>query len=100
MRPDVTDPAKLDYAPRRLRQRRFTLWASPLRDFAVILLMVLAIVGGVTLVGFLLLRMWIPNLFPDFKEGMVHKTVDGTKKEVKDELKMYVTEARFMTPGS
>src|SRR6185437_15660624 len=36
------------------------------------------------------------NLFPDFKEGMVHKTVDGTKKEVKDELQMYITEARFM----
>ena len=36
------------------------------------------------------------NLFPGFKEGMVHKTVDGTKKEVKDELQMYITEARFM----
>ena len=36
------------------------------------------------------------NLFPDFKEGMVHKVIDGTKKEVKDELQMYVTEARFL----
>lgn len=35
------------------------------------------------------------NIFPSFKEGMVHKTVDGTKKEVKDELQMYITEARF-----
>ena len=36
------------------------------------------------------------NLFPAFKEGMVHKIIDGTRKEVKDELQMYVTEARFM----
>ena len=36
------------------------------------------------------------NLFPTFKEGMVHKVIDGSKKEVKDELQMYVTEARFM----
>ncbi len=36
------------------------------------------------------------NLFPGFKEGMVHKIIDGSKKEVKDELQMYVTEARFM----
>src|SRR6476469_2597941 len=36
------------------------------------------------------------NLFPNFKEGMVHKIIDGSKKEVKDELQMYVTEARFM----
>ncbi len=36
------------------------------------------------------------NLFPGFKEGMVHKVIDGTRKEVKDELQMYVTEARFM----
>ena len=27
---------------------------------------------------------------------MVHKIIDGSKKEVKDELQMYVTEARFM----
>jgi len=27
---------------------------------------------------------------------MVHKTVDGVKKEVKDDLQMYITEARFM----
>src|SRR6185312_6030005 len=36
------------------------------------------------------------NLFPSFKEGMVHKIIDGSKKEVKDELQMYITEARFM----
>jgi len=36
------------------------------------------------------------NLFPGFKEGMVHKIIDGSKKEVKDELQMYITEARFM----
>ena len=36
------------------------------------------------------------NIFPGFKEGMVHKIIDGSKKEVKDELQMYVTEARFM----
>jgi hypothetical protein len=36
------------------------------------------------------------NLFPTFKEGLVHKIIDGSKKEVKDELQMYVTEARFM----
>jgi hypothetical protein len=35
------------------------------------------------------------NLFPSFKEGMVHKIIDGTKREVKDELQMYITEARF-----
>jgi hypothetical protein len=36
------------------------------------------------------------NLFPGFKEGMVHKIIDGSKKEVRDELQMYITEARFM----
>jgi hypothetical protein len=36
------------------------------------------------------------NLFPTFKEGMVHKIIDGSKKEVKDSLQMYITEARFM----
>jgi hypothetical protein len=36
------------------------------------------------------------NLFPTFKEGMIHKIIDASKKEVKDELQMYVTEARFM----
>ena len=36
------------------------------------------------------------NIFPGFREGMVHKIIDGSKKEVKDELQMYVTEARFM----
>ena len=36
------------------------------------------------------------NLFPAFREGMVHKIIDGSKKEVKDELQMYITEARFM----
>jgi hypothetical protein len=35
------------------------------------------------------------SLFPGLTEGMTHKTVDGAKKEVKDELSMYVTEARF-----
>ena len=36
------------------------------------------------------------SLFPRFTEGTVHKIVDGTRKEVKDELQMYITEARFM----
>lgn len=36
------------------------------------------------------------NLFPTFAEGTVHKIIDGTRKEVKDELQMYITEARFM----
>src|SRR6185437_8036095 len=36
------------------------------------------------------------NLFPTYKEGMIHKIIDGSKKEVKDELQMYITEARFM----
>lgn len=36
------------------------------------------------------------SLFPSFTEGMVHKIIDGTRKEVKDELQMYITEARFM----
>jgi hypothetical protein len=35
------------------------------------------------------------SIFPSFKEGMVHRTIDGVKKEVKDELQMYITEARF-----
>jgi hypothetical protein len=35
------------------------------------------------------------NLFPAFQEGMVHRVIDGTRKEVKDELQMYITEARF-----
>ena len=35
------------------------------------------------------------SLFPNFAEGTVHKVVDGVKKEVKDELSMYITEARF-----
>ena len=35
------------------------------------------------------------SLFPKFEEGMVHKVIDGSKKEVKDELQMYITEARF-----
>ena len=35
------------------------------------------------------------SLFPKFSEGMIHRIVDGSKKEVKDELQMYVTEARF-----
>jgi hypothetical protein len=36
------------------------------------------------------------TLFPTFSEGMVHKIVDGTRREVKDELQMYITEARFL----
>jgi hypothetical protein len=36
------------------------------------------------------------NLFPTFAEGTVHKIIDGTRKEVKDALQMYITEARFM----
>ena len=35
------------------------------------------------------------SLFPSFTEGMVHRIIDGTRKEVKDELQMYITEARF-----
>jgi hypothetical protein len=36
------------------------------------------------------------SLFPAFTEGTVHKIIDGTRREVKDELQMYITEARFM----
>ena len=36
------------------------------------------------------------SLFPSFTEGTVHKIIDGTRKEVKDELQMYITEARFL----
>src|SRR4029078_4818939 len=36
------------------------------------------------------------NIFPAFKEGMVHKIIDGSKKEVKDELQMYVNDGRCM----
>ena len=35
------------------------------------------------------------TLFPSYTEGMIHRVIDGAKKEVKDELQMYVTEARF-----
>jgi hypothetical protein len=35
------------------------------------------------------------SLFPTFAEGTIHRIVDGSKKEVKDELQMYITEARF-----
>jgi len=35
------------------------------------------------------------SLFPSYQEGMIHRIVDGSKKEVKDELQMYITEARF-----
>ena len=35
------------------------------------------------------------SLFPKFSEGMIHRIVDGSKKEMKDELQMYVTEARI-----
>jgi hypothetical protein len=36
------------------------------------------------------------SLFPSYSEGLIHKIIDGSKKEVRDELSMYVTEARFM----
>jgi len=36
------------------------------------------------------------SIFPSFAEGTVHKVIDGTRKEVKDALQMYITEARFM----
>jgi hypothetical protein len=36
------------------------------------------------------------SIFPGFTEGTIHKIVDGTRKEVKDEVQMYITEARFM----
>lgn len=36
------------------------------------------------------------SIFPGFKEGMVHKIIDGSKREVHDKLQMYITEARFM----
>jgi hypothetical protein len=36
------------------------------------------------------------TLFPAFSEGTTHKLIDGIKKEVKDELSMYLTEARFI----
>ncbi len=35
-------------------------------------------------------------LFPGFTEGTIQRVVDGFKKEVKDELQVYVTEARFI----
>ena len=35
------------------------------------------------------------GLFPSYSEGMIHRVIDGSKKEVKDELQMYITEARF-----
>ncbi len=35
------------------------------------------------------------SLYPAFAEGMIHRIVDGSKREVRDELQMYVTEARF-----
>jgi hypothetical protein len=35
------------------------------------------------------------SLFPSYTEGTIHKIIDGSKKELKDELSMYVTEARF-----
>jgi uncharacterized protein YktA (UPF0223 family) len=37
----------------------------------------------------------ILSLFPTFSEGTIHRVIDGVKKEVKDELQVYVTEARF-----
>lgn len=35
------------------------------------------------------------SLFPKFTEGTIHRIIDGSKKETRDELQMYVTEARF-----
>jgi hypothetical protein len=35
------------------------------------------------------------SLYPKFTEGMIHRVIDGAKKEMKDELQMYITEARF-----
>jgi hypothetical protein len=35
------------------------------------------------------------SLFPSYSEGTIHRIVDGSKKETKDELQMYITEARF-----
>ena len=35
------------------------------------------------------------SLYPKFSEGMINRVIDGAKKELKDELQMYVTEARF-----
>ena len=36
------------------------------------------------------------SLFPSFTEGTVHKIIDGTRKEVKNAVQMYITEARFL----
>lgn len=35
------------------------------------------------------------SLYPSFHEGMIHRVIDGSRKEVKDELQMYITEACF-----
>jgi hypothetical protein len=35
------------------------------------------------------------SLFPTYTEGTIHRTIDGARKAVKDELQVYVTEARF-----
>jgi hypothetical protein len=35
------------------------------------------------------------SLYPKFTEGTIHRVIDGARKEVKDELQLYVTEARF-----
>ena len=35
------------------------------------------------------------SLFPAYAEGTIHRVIDGTKKEVKDELQIYISEARF-----
>ncbi len=35
------------------------------------------------------------SLYPEYTEGTVHRVVDGGKREVKDELQMYISEARF-----
>src|SRR5262245_570554 len=35
------------------------------------------------------------SLFPSYSEGTIHRVIDGSRKEVRDELQMYITEARF-----
>jgi hypothetical protein len=35
------------------------------------------------------------SLYPSYTEGNIHRIVDGSKKEVRDALQMYITEARF-----
>jgi hypothetical protein len=35
------------------------------------------------------------SLYPSYVETTIHRVIDGARKEVKDELQMYITEARF-----